>query len=611
MPVAQGGAQRAARHRLGRVIHLAVAALLVATAGSVAAPAPARAATTLRAVVIVGPVGGSTTRYLERGERIADAAEARGMSVTRIFHPRATWETVVRSAQGANLLVYLGHGNGWPSPYGSYQKLTKDGFGLNPYGGASAYTTKYYGEGPIAEHIRLAPNAVVLLNHLCYASGNGESGHGIPSQSVAIQRVDNFAAGFLRAGARGVFAYGHQYVTDVIAALFTTDKSLDAIFMTPSGTKGFNGSRDFWASSSGTAGKRLHLDPYPDLGYLRAVSGDLTMTAGEFRSGGAVSTSGTGDTAPPRLDGVRAVGAAHVFSSTASGGPIFTPNGDAQGDRLRLVYSGLSEDAYVDVRVRRPDGTLVRSFAVWSGRGTGTIIWNGKTDSGAIARDGAYAIRVAARDRAGNRSSWRTVGAGVMTTLESIAVTPRLFYARDGDALAPRTTLRVTLIRDAVVTWKIVDRDGNIVRERYSARASSRGTLGWHWYGRDATGAFVRDGVYYSVVSAKTAAGTYGQRTAFRTGAFRIGLSDPSPRRGQSVTFRVVSAEPLARAPSLTLRQPGVSAYTVSTRNVQGRIYEVTVTLRSGGTSGTLALVTSGIDSNGRRQSTAMAVPLQ
>ena len=53
---------------------------------------------------------------------------------------------------------------------------TKDGFGLNATAGAGDYNNKYYGE-PYVVQLDLAPNAVVILNHLCYASGNSEPGN--------------------------------------------------------------------------------------------------------------------------------------------------------------------------------------------------------------------------------------------------------------------------------------------------------------------------------------------------------------------------------------------------------------------------------------------------
>ena len=48
----------------------------------------------------------------------------------------------------------------------------------------------------------------MILNRLCYASGNSEWGAANPTKAIANKRVDNFAAGFLRTGARAVFAEG-------------------------------------------------------------------------------------------------------------------------------------------------------------------------------------------------------------------------------------------------------------------------------------------------------------------------------------------------------------------------------------------------------------------
>ena len=74
---------------------------------------------------------------------------------------------------------------------------TKDGFGLNATAGNGDGNNKYYGE-PYVATLDLAPNAIVLLHHLCYASGNSEPGHAAPSLTDAKQRVDNYGAGFLR-----------------------------------------------------------------------------------------------------------------------------------------------------------------------------------------------------------------------------------------------------------------------------------------------------------------------------------------------------------------------------------------------------------------------------
>jgi hypothetical protein len=140
----------------------------------------------------------------------------------------------------------------------------------------------YWGESHIREDIELADNAVVILNRLCYASGNSEWGWADPSVTTARQRADGYGAGFLRAGARAVFAEAISSISPHIRSLFTSSRTMDQIFMAhPSAS----GARDFWFTSSRTSGARVHMDP-PRVGkYWRAVSGDLQFTAREWREG--------------------------------------------------------------------------------------------------------------------------------------------------------------------------------------------------------------------------------------------------------------------------------------------------------------------------------------
>src|SRR6185295_15471910 len=190
--------------------------------GAVASPAPASAAT-IKVVIVVGPAGSNTSDYISHAKKYAAQARGYGAKVTEIYSPYATWSKVKAAAQGANLLVYLGHGNGYPSPYGAFQRLTKDGMGLNATAGNGNYNVKYWGEYYIDRDIQMAPNAVVILNRLCYASGNSEWGSANPTKSTAIKRVDNYGAGFLRAGAKAVFAEAINSISPHIRSLFTTN----------------------------------------------------------------------------------------------------------------------------------------------------------------------------------------------------------------------------------------------------------------------------------------------------------------------------------------------------------------------------------------------------
>ena len=90
----------------------------------------------MKVVIIVGPVGSSTANYIYNAKQYAAQARSYGANVVEIYSPNATWTRVKAAAQGAKVLIYLGHGNGSPSPYGAWSKYSKDGFGLNATAGA-------------------------------------------------------------------------------------------------------------------------------------------------------------------------------------------------------------------------------------------------------------------------------------------------------------------------------------------------------------------------------------------------------------------------------------------------------------------------------------------
>ena len=209
------------------------AALLLAALTIVGASIPMATAvtattpiSTAKVVIIVGATEGTTSTY----RSYADAAYAEAIkytaNVTKIYSPNATWTRVKAATTGANLVLYYGHGNGWPSPYPNDPTYsTKDGFGLNDPTNLTDYVHKYYGEPSMAT-LGLAPNAVVLLGNLCYASGNSEPGNPEPTVSVAHQRIDNYGAGFIKGGAKAVIADGHGGLISYIRGLFTTAQSL-------------------------------------------------------------------------------------------------------------------------------------------------------------------------------------------------------------------------------------------------------------------------------------------------------------------------------------------------------------------------------------------------
>lgn len=285
MPVPIHVARQAALARIRGVL-IAVAAAVLAV-GSMTATATPAAAAGPKVVIVVGPAGASTGDYLGLARSYAAQARSYGASVYEIYTPHATWSRVKSVAQGAKLLIYLGHGNGYPSPYG-FGALKSDGLGLNASDGSSVVA--YYGEAYVGGSIRLASNAVVILNHLCYASGDSEPGMADPTLAVAKQRADNFAAGFLRAGAHAVFANGHGSVAHIIQDLFKTSLSVNSIFWSdPTATR----SHPTTFASTRTPGRTAILDPYAPGKYYHSVVGDLAMTAASWRSGAPAATATT------------------------------------------------------------------------------------------------------------------------------------------------------------------------------------------------------------------------------------------------------------------------------------------------------------------------------
>lgn len=281
MPVTPSGAQRASIRRSIRLTVFALVATLVVSLGAMANP-PQTSAASIKVVIVVGPVGSKTEEYRTSARYYASVARGYGASVTEIYSPNATWTKVKSALQGANMLIYLGHGNGYPSPYGSFQRYTKDGMGLNATAGNGNSNTKYWGEYYIDRDIQMAPNAVVLLNRLCYASGNSEWGAADPTKATAIKRVDNYGAGFLRAGAKVVFAEAIQSISYTIRSLLGGARTMDSIFMSHPDA---SSARDFYVTSTRTTWAKIHMDPPRAGKYWRSVIGDLKLTATAFRGG--------------------------------------------------------------------------------------------------------------------------------------------------------------------------------------------------------------------------------------------------------------------------------------------------------------------------------------
>ena len=216
-------------------------------AWSVLATAPVAAADPLKVVIIVGPTGALTDSYRQTGNSIATVATAAGAQVVKVYSPRATWGRVRSAVAGASMVVYLGHGNGSPSPYSSSEWPDRNnGWGLNRTingGDSDDWSTKmvYCGEKALlgtltasdgaaqwahcggktnTDGIAPAADWVMIYNKACYAPGAGEGWDVKATESVAFQRVRNYSYPALKAGAGAYFAtdmyQGGQQLVDLV-----------------------------------------------------------------------------------------------------------------------------------------------------------------------------------------------------------------------------------------------------------------------------------------------------------------------------------------------------------------------------------------------------------
>jgi putative cell wall-binding protein len=227
-----------------------LSALVVATALLLPAAVPVAAAGE-KVVIIVGPVGSMTSGYRTSANRVADAATAAGATVTKVYSPNATWANVRTAVAGADVVVYFGHGNGYPNPYTVGTEYTDrvNGWGLNrttTNGDADSWssTMVYCGEKALlgtltssdgsaqwnycggktnTDGIVPAANFTMVYAQAHYAPGFGEryeQSTPLTTLSEAQQRVRNYSTPALRLGGT-YFATAYSDAHEIVRRVLT------------------------------------------------------------------------------------------------------------------------------------------------------------------------------------------------------------------------------------------------------------------------------------------------------------------------------------------------------------------------------------------------------
>jgi hypothetical protein len=236
-----------------RVLALAFLLVFASIAGAVPGARPTSvAAAGPKVVVIVGPVGTLTSNYRSRGNATAVAAEAAGATVVKVYSPNATWANVRSAVNGANVIVYFGHGNGYPNPYTSGTEYTDrvNGWGLNrttTNGDSDNWSTTmvYCGEKALLGTLTASDGAAqrqycsggpitpaagftMVYGQAHYAPGFGErydESDPITTLTQARQRVTNYSTPVLRLGAGGYFATAYGDADEIVSRVLTQPNS--------------------------------------------------------------------------------------------------------------------------------------------------------------------------------------------------------------------------------------------------------------------------------------------------------------------------------------------------------------------------------------------------
>ncbi len=362
---------------------LAVPALAAPEPPDARAAAESTAEASPKVVIVVGATHSATASYRSYGDLFYAEAIKHTPNVVKVYSPNATWQNVKAAAQGASILIYLGHGSGYPKNASSvFDPNNNNGMGLNTAENPSDNVAKYYGENYMANGIRLAKNAVVILSHLCYASGNSESGYPEPTYAVARERIDGFASGFLRAGARAVIAdVWNSAVVSHIKSILTTDQTIGSMWKNSVSN---HGHQMPFTPARNPAYKAI-MDPNTwTSGFYRSIVGALDMRTTAVVNGAGAAPTGTDPAVGPRL-------------WSMDGPTTISPNHDGVVDQLNLV-GRFSETATWGVSIRDADGDEVRSQ---SGTGHQAFITWDVTAGGELAPEGSYTWQLHATDAAG------------------------------------------------------------------------------------------------------------------------------------------------------------------------------------------------------------------
>ncbi len=242
----------------------------------------------MKAVLIGAPIDGDngswTTGEIKNLKLAASALKMNGVQVYEFYAPDNNWDAIKKAADGAQILMYRGHG-------------VYDGSTPPKWVGGFSLKDKFVSAEDITRDLKLAPGAIVML-YGCFTAGNAGFDIGKIDEREADRRVAMYARPFINMGCSGYYAnwFGDAFQQFVVG-LFS-GKSLGESYKSYSdfnaetvtlGKYPGDESKSMWVDHDNWDGKIAYNNAF--VGSSRLTL--LNLFSGSASSGNSVSTNNT------------------------------------------------------------------------------------------------------------------------------------------------------------------------------------------------------------------------------------------------------------------------------------------------------------------------------
>jgi hypothetical protein len=170
----------------------------------------------LKAIIIVGHVGGWWQEmFLAEQKKNAKYLRSMGVQVLEFYYPNDKWKNIIKASEGANILIYSGHGSNQ---------------GINYDVGGLCLADGIYGAQDLLNNLKLKKNAIVIFNSACSSAGTSAGDNGDIGVNEAIKRVSEYAYPFIKLGSACYFANNNIDCVIPFFEMLFNRKKIDYIF---------------------------------------------------------------------------------------------------------------------------------------------------------------------------------------------------------------------------------------------------------------------------------------------------------------------------------------------------------------------------------------------